>query len=853
MPGRNDSLSSLSQFDTVEDAVLATDDDFSVLYANRAARRMFHLLPGAAIGVSLPEAIAVEDVSGLLDGLARGIVAGTPWRGEVVHTGLDGRRVRLDCVVTPLSPPAAGGPRLLLRLSPAEAAPADAPPAPETTSLYRDIVELAEDGICVVRDRRVRFANLQLARIVGWPLTDLTGAPIEDLIEPAELSRLLGLYAKSRSGDRNLGVVEAILRARDGRRVPVEVNGSQIEVEGTRANLFVIRDVTARQAAEDALRASEEKYRGLVENLNVGVYRNVAEGGGRFLHANPAMVRIVGYDDVEDFMRITAADLYQDPADRASVIADLRRAGFVRNRELRLKKKDGAPIWGSLSARAVRDDAGRVVWIDGIMEDVTERKRARLALQESEERFRTVVDASKDAIVAIDAEGRVTLFNPAAEQTFGRARDEVVGGPLDDLMPEETRTLHGGYVRGFFSTGKPDAAIGRTTELVGLRRDGARFPMDLSLSVGQRGGERFVVAVLRDVTERKRVEDRLRESEETARALLNAPAEMSVLVDTAGTILALNEYAARSIGRDASALIGRRGLDLLPAGLGPRVAELSVGVIRKGEPARFEEQQDGRWFDFSIYPVFGSEGKVTRLAASVRDITRHKMAEEDLRRALERAREADLLKSRFLANMSHEIRTPLNNVIGLATILLRMPDLAEEQRRDYFQLIQSGAESLLTMINAVLGLAKIESGTVRSKPVPLRPRELLAELCDHHRPQMDAKLLVLGCDVAPEIPDALVGDPVLLQQVLNNLLSNAFKFTRQGSVTIRVGVEYRADDDFVLRFGVRDTGIGIPADQLEKGFQPFFQVDGSSTREQPGTGLGLSIARESVRLLGGTM
>jgi len=274
-------------------------------------------------------------------------------------------------------------------------------------------------------------------------------------------------------------------------------------------------------------------------------------------------------------------------------------------------------------------------------------------------------------------------------------------------------------------------------------------------------------------------------------------------------------------------------------------------VVRSGQPKRFEEEYSGHWFDVSMYPVSSEQGKVTRLAICAREITKQKKAEEKLLQALRQAQEADLLKSQFLANMSHEIRTPLNAITGLTTLLMLQPDLDEEKRKGYLKNVKHSAESLLAMINAILGLAKIESGTMGPNPVEFHFHDFIESLRNRYQQQMEAKRLRFFLDMQPDVPESLIGDPVLLEQVINNLLGNAYKFTEQGSVRLGVTVSRRKKETLTLQFEVHDTGIGIPPEQQDKVFQAFFQVDGSTTREQQGTGLGLSIARESVRLMGG--
>jgi len=239
------------------------------------------------------------------------------------------------------------------------------------------------------------------------------------------------------------------------------------------------------------------------------------------------------------------------------------------------------------------------------------------------------------------------------------------------------------------------------------------------------------------------------------------------------------------------------------------------------------------------------------VAVFAHDITNLKRAERDLRQALARAQEADLLKSRFLANMSHEIRTPLNHIIGMASVILLQPHLSADERTNYLQIIKRSGESLLQMINSVLDLAKIEAGKLELDTRPFGLRECINQLAHRYQGQCDAKSLRFQLFIGPQVPDQVIGDPFALEQVLNNLLSNALKFTPDGAIGLAVELEKEMPGHWWLHFRVTDSGIGIAPEQQDKIWQSFYQVDSASTRQFRGSGLGLTIARELVRLMNG--
>src|SRR5690606_12832999 len=279
-------------------------------------------------------------------------------------------------------------------------------------------------------------------------------------------------------------------------------------------------------------------------------------------------------------------------------------------------------------------------------------------------------------------------------------------------------------------------------------------------------------------------------------------------------------------------------------------------VMRSGEPLIHREEQgltaDGQpaWFLTTKVPLRDKEGRVVGVLGIGRDITQRVQAEADARSAREAAEAANRAKSEFLANMSHEIRTPMNGVIGITDLLLTT-DLDREQR-EFAETIRESGRALLALINDVLDFSKIEAGRLELERVDLNLRELIDDAVRLLSVQARSKALELRVSVDPELPVRVRGDPGRLRQVLLNLGGNALKFTERGEVCIEAHQISTDVESVVVRFDVRDTGIGIPADRLTKLFQPFTQVDASTTRRFGGTGLGLSIVRRLVELTGGS-
>jgi two-component system CheB/CheR fusion protein len=278
--------------------------------------------------------------------------------------------------------------------------------------------------------------------------------------------------------------------------------------------LGTFADITERKQAEEALRESEQRFRTVFDDVGDAIF--VFNLDGRFIEANREACERLGYSR-DEFLQMTPADI--DTPDEAIRVRDrleqLRHEGHIIF-ETTHARRDGLAIPVEINAWLIEFD-GKPAAL-AVARDVTERKQAEEALRSSEQRLRTVVNANKDAIVAVGEDGLVTLFNPAAERMFGRSAEEMLGQRLDCLMPPEYRERHQKYVEGYFARGEPNGAIGRTVELPAVRNDGRRFPVELSLSAGQLGKQRFALAVIRDVTERKQTEEAIRENANALKA-----------------------------------------------------------------------------------------------------------------------------------------------------------------------------------------------------------------------------------------------------------------------------------------------------------------------------------------------
>lgn len=437
--------------------------------------------------------------------------------------------------------------------------------------------------------------------------------------------------------------------------------------------------------------------------------------------------------------------------------------------------------------------------------------------------------------------------------------------------------------------GKPHEAIGRSLRLLAARETDASALLKSHQKALQgepstfemtRGGRVFqshveplrrpdgmidgCIGVALDVTDRKEAEQALRESDLRFRKLVNLAGDMIYQTDAAGRFTLVNPTVARIMKCSPESLVGRNSRGLIHPTVRREVERFYLRQLLRQTPSTYYEfpalASDGSvvWLGQNVQLV-AEHGRVVGFQAVARDITERKRTEEALRHAKEAAEAANRAKSEFLAAMSHEIRTPLNGILGLSEVLLDSG--LNTAQRQYVHLVRSAAESLLTIINDLLDLGRIEAGKLELQrvtfPFPDWIRDLLQPLALRAR----GKGLELRWHLAGDVPAGLVGDPVRLGEILINLVTNAIKFTECGEVAVQVavvrgswpGLGMTGPSDLELQFTVIDTGIGIPADKQHLLFQPFVQLDSSLARRYEGTGLGLAIAARLVQLMGGRL
>ncbi|TVR62877.1 MAG: PAS domain-containing sensor histidine kinase [Gemmatimonadales bacterium] len=366
-----------------------------------------------------------------------------------------------------------------------------------------------------------------------------------------------------------------------------------------------------------------------------------------------------------------------------------------------------------------------------------------------------------------------------------------------------------------------------------------------------RGTPEWVFGVLLDITETAETREALRRSEERYRSLVENSHDITYTVDAGGHFTYVSHGWTRLLGHPLDQVMGRNFAEFLhPEDLHIGMAALEAAMLR-GESLRDVEYRirhaDGtwRWHSSNVLTLVDESGQMVSTQGHAIDITARQEAEEALRVARDEALAANRAKSLFLANMSHEIRTPLNGVLGMAGLL---DDLLEDpKQRDMLRVIRESGELLLTLIDDILSLSRVESGQVDLEHLPFDPVDLVRRLGEGYRSAASQRGNLLSVVVEPEAPPFRQGDLHRILQIVGNLLGNAVKFTENGEIRVLV----HASPGSPLSVTVTDTGIGMSEDQLQRVFEPFSQADASTTRQFGGSGLGLSIVHRLVTRMGG--
>jgi len=865
----------------LQDAILVESDHRQVLLVNEAFCNLFDIdaSPEAFIGTDCREAAAQAadlfvDPEGFTDRVVDILDAGEKVAAETLHL-TDGRILERDYVPVPIGDDRIG--HLWKYRDVTAQRRADAR-LEEREREFRRLVESASDIIfrCDL-EGQFTYVNPVAEEATGYERETLLGRHFTSLIRPDHREELRAFYRKQVEEEipdthREFPVITA-----EGEEIWIGQRVQLIHRDGDVVGIqAVARDITERKEAETRLRQSEQRLRTMFEKHSASMLL-VDPDSGAIVDANASALDFYGYD-LDELTSMYVRELNDLPAEEVAA----RRAAAEQGQQNRFvfphRLKSGETRTVEVYSTPIRIQGTMLLF--SIIHDVTAREEAQKKLRESRRKFKTLFEASHDAIILYDFEGRVVDANERAADLFHLDRESLLKRSVRHLEPPEVRNK----VMRKFNRVRSGETVRFDAPL--RREDGSTFQAEISASPITVGVRVIVQAIVRDVTEQREAEAEIRRLKNFYEQVLNAMPVHLAIFDPEGhyqyvtpSAVSDPERRERMIGMTDVEYARMRDSDV-------EQAQHRLTTIRRvaetRETEQFEETvevPDGpdRHFIRFVSPLVQNEEVVQVLGFGM-EITRRKRAEEELREAKQQAEASLAAQERFLATMSHEIRTPLNAVLGMSHLLERT-EMSEKQR-SYLESIRFSADTLLSLLNTVLDYAKMEAEDLTLDETVFAPERLAEQVAAMLRSKAIEEGVALTVDVGPEVPDHVRGDAARVSQVLTNLVSNALKFTDDGSVDIRVrrwdrptvdisdflpsdddrpGADATADgvpagDGLVwLEMEVEDTGVGIPEDQEKVIFEDFGRADAPDGQMRSGTGLGLPIVCRILEHMGGSI
>ena len=732
------------------------------------------------------------------------------------------------------------------------------------------IVEYADEAIISkTLEGIVTSWNPAAERMFGYSALEIIGQSSKVIIPPDradEESEVLAGFARGEL----VRHLETVRVGRDGQRFDVSATISPIKDPAGRIIGLskIVRNITERKRAEEALKESEERYRALIDRSpeSISVHRD-----GNLLFVNPALIKMLGATSAGELIGRPVFDLLHPDFHqivRERLKSNVRYGGVLPTMEQRFIRLDGKVIDVEVCSRSILYDGEAAIYSS--IREITERKQA----EATRDRLAIILEATTDLVSICEPGGNLLYLNRAGRDLLGVGHDEdITKTTVADFVPHPTDHI-------LLTEGIPAAARcgAWNGETVLLNRRGHEFPVSQVILAHKTPGgnlESFS-SIMRDITERKRDEEELFRSREMLRRILDQIPQRVFWKDRDLVYVGCNQAFAVDMGfREPSEVIGKTDFEAPWKEMAEHYRADDRSVIDLDSTiSSFEEPgiaPNGRalWYRTTKCPLHDREGKVTGILGTFEDITEHKLAKLEIeslnadleQRVAERTEElfavtreaenANSAKSEFLSRTSHELRTPLNAILGFGQLLETEENLGVEARESVAQLLSS-ARHLLSLIDKVLAISDTDSRRITLSLETVAVDRLVEETLCLLRPLADAFQIEL--ESRPPLGNGgnVVADAQRLKQVLFELLSNAIKYNRpRGKVILEWGLAEAADPP-AFRFSIQDTGPGISALNLTRLFTPFDRLDEQRTQARiSGTGLGLAVSKRMIELMGG--
>ena len=726
----------------------------------------------------------------------------------------------------------------------------------EPEAQYRDLLEAAPDAMVVVNSGgEIVLLNVQAEKRFGYSRDELVGQKVKKIIPQGFAERLIadGTRSAADALAQQIGTgIELIGRRKDDSEFPLEIMLSPLESTEGILVAAAIRDISVRKQAEghlaqveeksrlgeDALRESEERYRMLLDGVeNYAIF--MMDPQGMILSWNVGAERITDYTSAQIIGHNFSCFFPPEDVKRGRPQKVLQlTAATGRHEEQGMRvKKDGSRFFASIVFTALRDTAGNLRGFSEFSHDLSES-------QQSEARYRGLLEAAPDAMVVVNGGGEIVLLNVQAEKQFGYSRDELVGQPVKNIIPQ-------GFAERLIADGTRSAAealaqqIGTGIELSGRRKDGTTFPIEIMLSPLESTEGVLVTAAIRDISVRKSAEEHLAQMEGRYRALLEAAPDAMVVVNGGGEIVLLNVQAEKQFGYSRDELLGQQVKNIIPHGFAERLVSdgtrttaealaqhIGTGIELVGR------RKNGSEFPLEIMlsPLESAEGIL--VTAAIRDVSMRKKSEEHL---LELKRSNDELQQ-FAYVASHDLQEPLRMVTSYTQLLAkRYKGHLDCDADEFIAFAVDGCARMQGLIQDLLAYSR--AGTNGTGVREVSAEDALHGALTNLRTTIEQSGALVSHDALPKIRT----DETQLTQVFQNLVGNAIKYRSAEIPRVHVSAAINGDQEWI--FSVRDNGLGIAPQYFDRIFILFQRLHGRDEFE--GTGIGLAICKKVLERLGG--
>ena len=717
----------------------------------------------------------------------------------------------------------------------------------ESQEKYSTLVDKATDGIVIIQNKSIKFANKSMAEMSGYTIEELTGMPTYDLVPPDFRIRLAKRFVQRERGADISDTFYTKLLCKDGTIKEVENSTSIIQYEDKTAILSITRDITERKRMEEAI-LRQQRFSDAVIDSMPGVFYLIDENG-QFVRLNKNMSEVTGYSS-EELLRFKAIDVIAEE-DR-ELIAGKIEAVFEKgyeNVEAHLLTKDmrKIPCYFTGMSAVIGDKT----YLVGMGIDITERKRIEEQLHREEQQFRSLSEQSADIIILVKPDGVITYGNTASERVLGVKVEDGIGTSISEYIhPDDLQR-----VTDIFNALVSDISAPAQQAEFRVRHSNGSWLMFEAVASNLINGNVVEAAIvnLRDITERKRIQEELRESEEKIRSIFDAISDSLTVVNANGKIIEVNEAAVRLFGvKSKEEVIGMDGLAFVTDDDRTETTRLMGELQSTGVPpplAQYKYKRlDGTTFygETSAVTLHDTQGNAVCFIAVIRDITERTRLQDALN---DLQQEQMRTKDRFISHVSHEFRSPLASIYQFTTILLDgLAGNINPEQREYLEIILRNVHQLRSMVDDLLEINRAEAGKLTINPRYVAPAELIKEVVDTFR-LSSTKAMQWFADIPSDLPPVLA-DAARVREIIINLLENAMGFTPEnGSIAVRAEI-YSQDPNF-LCIKVYDTGCGISREEIEKIFDYLYQVGNVVDSGRKGLGLGLYICKELVSRHGG--